>query len=49
MAKHRTHSLEFTFLITHRSDGSCGRPRSLPDLLKTTKKDGCVKVVFHPA
>jgi threonine dehydrogenase-like Zn-dependent dehydrogenase len=39
--------VDTTFLITHRStDLTDG-----PDLYQTfkTKKDGCVKVVFHPA
>jgi hypothetical protein len=37
----------FTFLITHRSTDLADGP----DLYQTfkTKKDGCVKVVFHPA
>jgi threonine dehydrogenase-like Zn-dependent dehydrogenase len=36
-----------TFLITHRSTDLAGGP----DLYQTfkSKKDGCVKVVFHPA
>ena len=39
--------VDTTFLITHRStDLAAG-----PDLYETfkNKKDGCVKVVFHPA
>jgi threonine dehydrogenase-like Zn-dependent dehydrogenase len=39
--------VDTTFLITHRSTDLAEGP----DLYKTfkTKKDGCVKVVFHPA
>ena len=39
--------MDTTFLITHRSTDLADGP----DLYQTfkTKKDGCVKVVFHPA
>ena len=39
--------VDTTFLITHRSTDLADGP----DLYQTfkTKKDGCVKVVFHPA
>ena len=39
--------VDTTFLITHRSSDLTDGP----DLYQTfkTKKDGCVKVVFHPA
>ena len=39
--------MDTTFLITHRSTDLADGP-ALYQTFKT-KKDGCVKVVFHPA